>query len=217
MIPALVGRKIGMTQVITDRGVTEPATVVQAGPCVVMCVRTRKSDGYDAVQLGFGDVKPHRSTKALIGHAAKAGTGPKRFCREVRLAEATEVECGAVLTVELFREGVEYVDVSGITKGKGFQGVMKRYGFGGQPASHGTERKHRSAGGIGGMSTRGTGRAIKKGKRMSGHMGDVRTTMTNLRLLSVDPENDLLVIRGSVPGANGSFIMIRKAKKSKSA
>lgn len=213
MIPALVGKKIGMTQVIVDRGVAEPATVVKVGPCVVLRVRTRESDGYDAVQLGFDDVKPHRSTKAMIGHAAKAGAGPKRYLREIRLSEPTDVEQGAVLTVELFQNGVSFVDVSGITKGKGFQGVMKRHGFGGQPASHGTERKHRSAGGIGGMSTRGTGRAVKKGKRMSGHMGTVRTTMSNLRLLSVDPAHDLLVIRGSIPGANGSYVTVRKAKK----
>ena len=214
MVPALVGKKIGMTQVIGDRGAAEPATVVQAGPCVVLRVKTVESDGYDAVQLGFGDVKPHRSTRPLIGHAARAGTGPKHYCREVRLQKPADVEHGDVLTVELFQEGVKFVDVSGVTKGKGFQGVMKRHGFGGQPASHGTERKHRSSGGIGGMAPRGHGRAVKKGKRMSGHMGSIKTTMTNLRLLSVDPEHSLLVIRGSVPGANGSYVVVKKAKKS---
>jgi len=215
MIPALVGKKIGMTQVITKSGAVEPATVVKVGPCVVMQVKSKETDGYDAVQLSFDDVKPHRSSKPLIGHAGKAGTGPKRFLREVRLTKPAEVSQGDVLTVALFQEGVSLVDVSGITKGKGFQGVMKRHGFGGQPASHGTERKHRSPGGIGAGAPRGHGRAVKKGKRMSGHMGCVKATMSNLRLVSIDPAHDVLVIRGSVPGANGSLVMVRCAKKMK--
>ncbi|MEK6674957.1 MAG: 50S ribosomal protein L3 [Planctomycetota bacterium] len=217
MIPALLGTKIGMTRIILDRGVTEPVTVVKAGPCVALLVRSKEQDGYDAVQLGFHDVKPHRSTLPMIGHAAKAGTGPKRFVREIRLEEATSVQAGDVVTVDHFTQGeVKYVDVSGTTKGKGFQGVMKRHGFGGLPNSHGTERKHRSAGGIGAHAPRGTGQSVKKGKRMAGHMGDVRCTTGPLRLLKVDVEHDLLVIRGSIPGPNGSLVVIQKAKKRRS-
>jgi large subunit ribosomal protein L3 len=203
-----------MTRAIGDNGVVEPVTVVRAGPCVVLQVKTKDHDGYDAIQLGFEDVKPHRSTKPLIGHAAKASTGPKRFCREVRLNEAAAVSQGDVLTVEQFTAGnVGYVDVIGTTKGKGFQGVMKRHGFGGMPASHGTERKHRSAGGIGASAPRGTGRSVKKGKRMAGHMGHVRSTASSLRLVKVDAANDLLLIRGSVPGPIGGLLFVERAVK----
>ncbi|RME38341.1 MAG: 50S ribosomal protein L3 [Planctomycetota bacterium] len=216
MEASLLGTKIGMTQVIGDHGVVEPVTVVKAGPCVVMQVKTKETDGYDAVQIGYEDVKPHRSTKPLIGHAAKAGTGPKRVLREVRLSEPADVTRGDVLTVKQFAESeVRYVDVIGTTKGKGFAGVMKRHGFGGKEASHGVERKHRSAGSIGGSATGGTGRSVKKGKRMAGHMGCERRTVQGLRLVKVDPEADLLLIRGSVPGPNGSVVLVRAAKKKK--
>ena len=214
MTPGLIGKKLGMTRILGERGVAEPVTVVKAGPCVVLQVKTKETDGYDALQLGFEDVKPHRSTKPQIGHAAKAGAGPKRIVRELRLAEPATKAAGDVLTVQEFSSAeVTYVDVAGTTKGKGFQGVMKRHGFGGMPGSHGTERKHRTSGGIGAQAPRGRGRAIKKGKRMAGHMGDVRATSSSLRLLKVDQANDLLLIRGSVPGANGSFVVVKKAKK----
>jgi len=213
MTPTLIGTKVGMTSIIVDGGRVEPVTVIKAGPCVVLQVKTKETDSYDAVQLGFDDVKPHRSTKAMIGHAGKAGTGPKRFVREARLDEPAELAAGAVLTVGAFAEGVEYVDVIGTTKGKGYQGVMKRHGFGGMSASHGTERKHRTSGGIGGNAPRGTGQSVKKGKRMAGHMGSTRVTVPSLKLIRVDEEHDLLVIRGSVPGANGSSVYIRKSKK----
>lgn len=214
MVVALLGTKVGMTRILGETGVVEPVTVVRAGPCVVLQVKTKEKDGYDAVQLGFADVKPHRSTKPLIGHAGKAGTGPKRYCREVRLEEAASVSQGDVLTVEQFTAGnVGYVDVIGTTKGKGYQGVMKRHGFGGMPASHGTERKHRSPGGIGASAPRGTGRSVKKGKRMAGHMGHVRATSSSLRLLKVDPENDLLLVRGSVPGPAGALLFVKRAVK----
>jgi len=214
MIPGLLGTKIGMTRILGERGVVEPATVIKAGPCVALQVKRPETDGYYAVQLGFADVKPHRSTMPMIGHAGRAGTGPKRHIREIRLEGDTTVSQGDVLTVELFTEGkVEYVDVVGTTKGKGFQGVMKRHGFGGMCGSHGTERKHRSPGGIGANAPRGTGQSVKKGKRMAGHMGDVRCTMGPLRLLKVDKDHDLMVVRGSVPGANGSLVIVQKAKK----
>ncbi len=214
MIPVLIGTKIGMTQVLGDHGVVEPVTVVKAGPCVVLQVKTEETDGYNAVQLGFGECKPHRSTKPMIGHAARAGTGPKQEIREVRLDEAPDVSQGEVVTVEQFSGGdVSYVDVTGTTKGKGFTGGMKRYGFGGKEASHGVERKHRSPGSIGGSATGGTGRGVKKGKRMAGRSGGVRRTISDLRLVGIDAENDLMLVRGSVPGPNGSAVVVRRSSK----
>lgn len=214
MTLGIIGTKIGMTQVLGDRGEVAPVTVVQAGPCVVLRVRSEEVDGYNALQLGYGDVKAHRSTKPMIGHAAKAGSGPKRVVREIRFDQAVSAAQGDRVTVDAFAEGkVEYVDVTGITKGKGFAGVMARHGFGGKEASHGVERKHRSAGGIGGSSTAGTGRGVKKGKRMAGHSGCDRQTMSSLKLVRVDSENNLMLIRGSVPGPNGGTVIVRKAIK----
>jgi len=212
MKPALLGRKVGMTRVVAPTGEVTPVTIIRAGPCTVMQVRTPERDGYHAVQLGFEDVKPHRSTKPLIGHAAAAGTGPKRAHREVRHEEPVDVSPGDVVTVELFESnGVKYVDVVGVTKGRGFTGVMRRFGFGGQPASHGTERKHRSPGGIGGHAPRGLGRAIKKGKKMAGQLGNVRRTARNQRLMAVDKENDLLLVEGGVPGPNGGLVFVKRS------
>jgi large subunit ribosomal protein L3 len=214
MKPGILGRKIGMTRALGERGVAEPVTVLKAGPCVVLQVKTEEADGYDAVQLGFEDHKPHRSTIPQIMHAAKAGSGPKRFARELRLTEPADVSLGDVVTVEAFAENdVKHVDVTATTKGKGFTGVMKRHGFGGLEASHGVERKHRSAGGIGGSSTGGTGRSVKKGKRMAGHMGCARATVSSLKLVKVDVENGLLLVKGSVPGPNGGLVVVRQAKK----
>ena len=208
----LLGKKIGMTQVYDDQGVLHPVTVVQAGPCSVLQVKTDETDRYNAIQLGFDEVKPHRSTLPLIGHAAKAGVRPVRYIREVRQIEAPDVEPGAVLTVEIF-DGIEYVDVTGTSKGKGFAGTMKRHNFKGQPASHGTERKHRSPGSIGGHATnRGTGPKPKKGKKMSGHLGSDRVTSRNHRLVGIDKDNNLLLVKGPLPGANGSLLVIRKSK-----
>ena len=202
-----------MTRVIDPSGLVTPVTVVQAGPCMVMQVKTVATDGYDAVQLSLGDVKPHRSSMALIGHAAKAGTGPKRYLREVRCPAAPEFAAGDVLTVEQFSTAeVKYVDVVGTSKGKGFAGVMKRWGFGGQPASHGTERKHRSPGAIGSQAQRGRGRCIKKGKKMAGHLGDERITQRCLRLVAVDKDNNVLLVKGSVPGPNGGLLFVRQSK-----
>lgn len=214
MTVGLLGKKIGMTTVIGDKGEVEPVTVIKAGPCVVLQVKDVARDGYDAIQLGFEDVKPHRSTKPLIGHAGKAGTGPKRTSGEIRLAAPATAELGDVLTVETFANaGVQYVDVTGETKGRGFAGVMKRHNFGGKEASHGVERKHRSPGSVGGHANLGLGRGVKKGKRMAGHMGCANRTMMALRVVSVDTDNDLLLIRGSIPGANGSVVTIRTTKK----
>jgi large subunit ribosomal protein L3 len=214
---ALIGKKIGMTRVYTADGEAVPVTVIQAGPCTVLQVK--KNDGkdrYNAVQLGFEDIKPHRSTLPMIGHAGAAGTGPKRVVGEIRLQNAPDDNAGDVWTVDVFEEaGTRHVDVVSTTKGRGYAGVMKRHGFGGQPASHGTERKHRSPGAIGGGAERGRGRAIKKGTRMAGHMGNVRRTSRNQELVRVDKENHLLLVKGSVPGPNGMYVLVRQAKAKK--
>lgn len=212
MKAALLGRKIGMTRVCDEVGMVTPVTVIQAGPCTVMQVKTAERDGYDAVQLGFEDVKPHRSTKPLIGHAAQAGTGPKRVLREVRHDQPADLEPGEVVTVGLFESGgVEHVDVTGVSKGRGFSGVMRRHGFGGQRASHGVERKHRSPGSIGGSAPLGRGRSVRRGKSMPGQFGNVRRTARNQRLVAVDKENNLLVVAGSVPGPNGGLVFVRQS------
>ncbi len=212
MLQAILGKKIGMTQVYDDEGRLHPVTVVQAGPCTVLQVKNTESDGYDAVQLGFGDVKPHRTTKPQIAHAARAGTAPKNFVREIRLpSPAEDVKPGQSITVECL-EGVSKVDVIGTTKGRGFAGVVKRHGFKGQLATHGVERKHRSPGSIAGhASNAGKTGGLKKGKRMAGHMGCERRTSKNNTLVRIDSENNLLLIKGAVPGANGGYLVIRPA------
>jgi large subunit ribosomal protein L3 len=213
MIPAILGKKVGMTQVYKEDGRVVPATVVEAGPCLVLQVRTKEQDGYEAVQLGFDSTKPARSTRAMIGHCARANAGPRRFIREFRMAGASQAEVGQTVVVDVFEENkTKYVDVVGTSKGRGFQGVMKRYGFGGQPNSHGTERKHRSPGSIGShASNRGTGK-IKKGKRMAGHMGNARCTVRNQELVGVIKDQNLMLIRGVVPGPAGGYLMIRASK-----
>ena len=216
MLAAILGRKVGMTQVYDGEGRLQPVTVVQAGPCDVLQVKTVGTDGYNAVQMGFEDVKPQRALAPQIGHAAKAGAKPKKFVREVRVKEApADVAAGQSISVSAF-EGVAMVDVIGVSKGKGFQGGMKRHHFGGQCASHGTERKHRSPGSISAHATnRGWGGDIKRGKRMAGHMGDVRSTTRNLKLVGVDKDNNLLLIKGAVPGANGGFVFVCAARTAK--
>lgn len=211
MTPALLGKKIGMTRIYDDKGSVVPVTVVQAGPCHVTQVKTTDTDGYFAVQLGFGDIKPHFSTFPLMGHTAKSGVGPKRHFQEIRLKEASDKKPGDEVKVDLF-EGVQYVDVIGVSKGKGFAGVMKRHNFGGMPASHGTERKHRSPGSIASRAThRGSCGKPKKGVRMAGHMGMDQVTTRNHPLVKIDPVNNLLLIKGALPGPNGGLLFVRKA------
>ena len=215
MTPALLGTKVGMTRVYDGKGTVVPVTVVLAGPCHVTQVKTMKTDGYDAVQLGFADCKPKHSTFALMGHAAKASLGPKKHFREIRLKEATTLTAGTQVGVELFNE-VQYVDVIGTSKGKGTAGVMKRHHFGGQPGSHGTERKHRSPGSIASRATwRGQCGKPKKGVRMAGHMGMDSVTVRNHPLVKVDTENHLLLIKGALPGPNGGLLFVRKAVTAK--
>lgn len=217
MIAAILGKKIGMTRVYDEKGHSVPVTVVQAGPCPVLAVCTQEQNGYDAVQLGYDEARPERSTRAMIGHAMKAGAKAQRYVREIRLQSATDKKAGDVVTVGLFTElGTKWVDVIGTSRGMGFQGVMKRHHFGGQPGSHGTERKHRSPGGIGAMAgDRGRGRSIKKGKKMAGHMGNAHRTARNQRLVSVDADRNLLVIAGAVPGPRGGYVTIYQSKTKK--
>ncbi len=211
----LLGKKVGMTQVYDKSGKLVPVTVIQAGPCVVMQVKTAETDSYNAIQLGFDEVKPLRRKKPQIGHAKKANTTPKRFVSEMRLPDDAEqqYEAGDSVTVSAFAED-KSVDVVGTSKGKGFAGVMKRHGFGGFPGSHGTERKHRAPGSISSFaSDAGHGPGPKKGKRMAGHMGNRRVTTNNHKLVAIDEEKNLLVVKGSVPGPAGGYCIIRSAKK----
>jgi len=215
MTPALLGKKIGMTRIYDENGTVVPVTVVQAGPCAITQVKTVQTDGYNAVQLGFEPIKARHSTFPLIGHAAKAGVGPLRYFREIRLKEPTDRKPGESVTVDVF-QGVRFVDVIGTSKGKGTAGVMKRHHFGGQPASHGTERKHRSPGSLASRATwRGQSGKPKKGVRMAGHMGMDRVTTRNHPLVKIDLENNLLLIKGALPGPNGGLLFVRQAVAAK--
>lgn len=211
---AILGRKIGMTRLFNEDGSDVPVTVIQAGPCFVSQVKSAETDHYDAIQIAFEDLKGRNSSFPVMGHDAKAGLTPKRFHRELRLddGDSAEYQLGQTISVENFKE-VKFVDVIGTSKGKGFQGAMKRHGFGGQEASHGVERKHRSPGSIGGRSSNlGTGKP-KKGIRMGGHMGDERVTVRNLPVVAVDEKNNLLMVKGPVPGARNGLLLIRSAKR----
>ena len=212
MTPALLGRKIGMTRVYDDKGISIPVTIVEAGPCDVTQVkRADAKDQYNAVQLAFEQIKPKFSNFPLMGHCAKAGVGPRKFFAEIRLKQPTELVPGASVNVEIFKD-VHYVDVIGTSKGKGFAGVMKRHHFGGQCASHGTERKHRSPGSIASRATwRGQCGKPKKGVRMAGHMGMDQVTTRNHPLIKIDTPNNLLMIKGALPGPNGGLLFIRQS------
>ncbi|GAA5178126.1 50S ribosomal protein L3 [Rugosimonospora acidiphila] len=207
-VKGILGAKLGMTQVWDNNRVV-PVTVVQAGPCVVTQVRTPDKDGYSAVQLAYGAIDPRKVTKPKAGHYAKANVAPRRHIVELRTNDAGEYELGAEVTVEAFEVG-QPIDVTGRTKGKGFAGVMKRHGFHGLRASHGVERKHRSPGSIGACATPGR---VFKGVRMAGRMGGVRYTVQNLTIQAVDPENNLILVKGAVPGPKGALVLVRSAAK----
>ncbi len=213
MPKALIGKKVGMTRFFTEAGENVPVTIIEVGPCFVSQVKSKETDGYDAVQMAFEDVKIRNSTLPVIGHDLKAGIRqPKRFHREVRVNEdeLAEFTPGDRLTVESL-EGVAYVDVTGTSKGKGTAGTMKRWNFKGQPASHGTERKHRSPGSIGGRASNlGMGK-IKKGIRMGGRMGNERVTVRSLEVLGIDKDKNLLLVKGPVPGARQGMVVVREA------
>jgi large subunit ribosomal protein L3 len=217
MTPAILGTKIGMTRVYDDKGTVVPVTVVHAEPNLVTQVKAADGkDKYNGVQLGYKQVPARRSTMPLIGHAAKhAGASPRKHFAEVRLKSASDRNPGDEVTVEIF-DGVQFVDVTGTSKGKGFAGAMKRWNFGGQPASHGTERKHRSRGSIASMATnRGHSGKPKKGLGMAGRLGGERVTSLNHPLVRVDKENNLLLIKGALPGPNGGLLFVRKAVTAK--
>jgi large subunit ribosomal protein L3 len=209
-IRGVLGTKLGMTQVFADDGRIVPVTVVAAGPCVVTAVRTPASDGYSAVQLGFGEIDPRKVTKPQAGHFAKAGVTPRRYLVEVRTDDAAEYTLGQEVTAETFAAG-DLIDVTATSKGKGFAGVMKRHGFKGMSSSHGTKRKHRAPGSIGGCAYPGR---VFKGVKMAGRMGGERTTSPNLTLHGVDSERGLLLIKGAVPGPRGGLVLVRTAAKS---
>ena len=206
-IKGVLGTKLGMSQVFDAEGRMVPVTVVEAGPCVVTAVRTPDAHGYSAVQLGYGEIDPRRVNQPVAGHFAKAAVTPRRYLAELRTDDATDYTLGQEVTAETFAAG-DLVDVTGRSKGKGTAGVMKRHGFKGLSASHGTQRKHRSPGSIGGCATPGR---VFKGVRMAGRMGDARTTTPNLTVHAVDAERGLLLIRGAVPGPKGGLILVRSA------
>jgi large subunit ribosomal protein L3 len=208
-IKGVLGTKLGMTQVFDADGRMVPVTVVEAGPCVVTAVRTPDADGYAAVQLGYGEIDPRRVNKPEAGHFVRAGVTPRRYLVEVRTDDASDYTLGQEVTAEAFEAG-ELIDVTARSKGKGFAGVMKRHGFKGLGASHGTQRKHRAPGSIGGCATPGR---VFKGVRMAGRMGGVRTTAPNLTLHRVDPDRGLLLIKGAVPGPSGGLVLVRSAVK----
>ena len=204
----LIGKKIGMTSIFDEKGKNIPCTVIQAGPCYVTQVKTLETDGYEAIQLAFDDKKEKHTTKALMKHFDKAGVSPKKVIREfTRFEKGARKEYGEVITVEIFHEG-EYVDVVGRSKGKGFQGVMKRHNFSGvNDRTHGQHGRQRAPGSIGASST--TAR-VSKGMRMAGRMGGNRVKMINLQVMKVIPEKNLILVKGAVPGSNGSYVMVER-------
>ena len=208
-IKGILGKKLGMTQIFDEDNRVVPVTVVEAGPCVVTQVRTKETDGYEAVQIAFGEIDPRKANKPEAGHFKKAGVTPRRHVAEIRVEDASSYEVGQDITVELFND-VKFVDVTGTSKGKGFAGGMKRHGFKGQGASHGNQAAHRRVGSIGQAATPGR---VFKGKRMAGRMGNDRVTMQNLKVAKVDTESNLLLIKGAVPGINGGFVVVKTAVK----
>ncbi|HNQ63038.1 MAG TPA: 50S ribosomal protein L3 [Syntrophorhabdaceae bacterium] len=208
----ILGKKLGMTQIFREDGSIVPATVIQAGPCYVVQKKTNEKEGYTAIQLGFEEVKKvNRINKPLVGHFKKANIPPTRILKEFRVGpeEVDANEVGSQISVERFEIG-DYVDITGTSKGKGFAGVMKRYGFGGSPASHGTHEYFRHGGSIGQNMT--PGRTLK-GKKMPGHMGNSRVTVQNLKVVEVRSDNNILLVEGAIPGPNNGYVIINKAVK----
>ena len=209
MLKGLIGRKIGMTQIFDESGRAIPVTLLEAGPCFVSQVKNAETDGYSAVQLAFGEVKPKRLSKAELGHLKTNNLPPVRVLREFRTKKLEDINPGDELKASVFATG-EYVDVIGTSKGKGFAGAMKRHGFHGGPTSHGQSDRQRSPGSSGSGTTPGR---VYKGKRRPGHMGDVQVTSSHIRIAMVDPERNLIAVQGSVPGAKGGTVVIKEARK----
>lgn len=203
----ILGKKLGMTQVFTAEGNVVPVTVIEAGPCVVLQKKDLENDGYEAVQIGFSDKKASRSNKPEAGHAKKAETAPKRYVRELRGVDLGTYEVGQVLKADVFAEG-EFVDVSGVSKGKGFAGVIKRWGQSRGPMAHGS-RYHRRPGSMGSIQAN----RVPKGKRLPGHMGHDSITVQNLEIVRVDAERNVLLVKGSIPGPKNGFVKVRASVK----
>jgi large subunit ribosomal protein L3 len=207
----ILGRKVGMTQIFDDRGEVVPVTVIEAGPCFVAQVKTPERDGYAAVQLGFQEVKPKRLTKPQLGHLRKNQLPPLGHLQEIRVSDVSQYEEGQKIRVSVFDVG-DRVDVTGISKGKGFAGVVKRHGFGGGPKTHGQSDRQRAPGSIGAGTTPGR---VYKGMRMAGRMGNARVTVQNLQVVLVDPERNLIAVKGAVPGARNGLLVIEEARKTR--
>ncbi len=210
MMKGLIGKKLGMTQVYNEKGILIPVTVIQAGPCVVVDVKTAEKDGYSALQLGFGQRKAKNVSKPVMGHFKRGGvdSNPPAIVREVRLTEDSKTELGSEVKADIF-DGVEYLDVTGVVKGRGFQGVVKRWNFAGGRYSHGGGWKRKP----GSVGCREWPAHVIKGKKMPGHMGNVQRTIQNLKLVQVRAEDNLLFVKGAIPGPTGGVVLVKSARK----
>ena len=209
MQKALIGKKIGMTQIFDEKGKVVPVTVVEAGPCVVSQVKTVETDGYTAIQMGFGDIKPKHVTKPLQGHFKKADVAPKRILKEFRFDDCSAFELGQIIKADVFETGNK-VDVTGKSKGKGYAGVIKRWNFARLKESHGTGPNARHGGSMGACSSPSR---VWKGKKMAGHLGAEKVTVQNLTVVKIDAEDNLIAIKGAIPGANGGYVVIKDSVK----
>ena len=208
-IKGILGKKLGMTQIFDEDNRVIPVTVVEAGPCVVTQIRTPETDGYSAIQIAYGDIDPRKAKKPQAGHFKKAGVNPRRYVTEIRMDDTSGYELGQEFNATIF-EGDAYVDVAGTTKGHGYAGAMKRHGFAGQGAAHGNQAAHRRVGSIGACATPGR---VFKGTRMAGRMGGNRVTTQNLKIQRIDGDNNLILIKGAIPGAKGSVVTVKTAVK----
>ena len=208
-IKGLLGKKLGMTQIFDENNHVVPVTVVEAGPCVITQIRTQETDGYTAIQIAYGDIDPRKVKKPQAGHFNKAGVTPRRHVAEIRMDDVSGYELGQEITANIF-DGITFVDVTGITKGKGFAGGMKRHGFAGQGAGHGNQASHRRVGGIGACATPGR---VFKGKRMAGRMGQDRVTTQHLKIQKIDADANLILIKGAIPGNRGGIVTVKTAVK----
>ena len=208
MQKALIGKKIGMTQIFDEKGNVVPVTVVEAGPCVVSMKKTVETDGYEAIQLGFGDMKAHMVTKPMQGHFNKANVAPKKVLKEFRFDDINAYNVGDIVKADTFTEG-EKVDVTGTSKGKGYAGVIKRWNFGRLKETHGSGPVARHGGSMGACSSPSR---VWKGKKMAGHLGAEKVTVKNLTVVKVDAENNLIAIKGAIPGSNGGYVVIKDIK-----
>lgn len=209
MVKAIIGKKLGMTQLFDDKGNVVPVTVIEAGPCVVSQKKTVENDGYEAVQLGFGDLKANKVNKPMKGHFAKGDVAPKKYLREFRLADISAMNVGDIVKADTFAEG-DKIDVAGTSKGKGTAGVIKRWNFSRLKETHGTGPVHRHAGSLGACSTPSR---VFKGKKLAGHLGCERVTVQNLTVIKVDNENNIIAVKGAVPGPKGGIVTIADSVK----